>query len=97
MNIGYHNEHHDFTKVPWSKLPKVKSIAPEFYNSLTAHYSWTKVMYDFIFDKTIGPQSRVARSYDDHKRARGLPSKTIEKNDSGTELQNTFDIKWRLE
>ncbi|KAL2911808.1 sphingolipid delta-4 desaturase [Polyrhizophydium stewartii] len=72
LNIGYHNEHHDFTKIPWTKLPTLKAMAPEFYDSLASHSSWVKVHWDFIFDKTLGPQSRVGRSYEDHKRGRKM-------------------------
>ncbi|KAI8926409.1 fatty acid desaturase-domain-containing protein [Entophlyctis helioformis] len=72
MNIGYHNEHHDFTKIPWTNLPALKNAAPEFYDSLASHQSWMKVHWDFIFDRTMGPQSRLGRSYDDHKRGRKM-------------------------
>ena len=34
FNMGYHNEHHDFVTVPWSRLPKLKAAAPEFYDTL---------------------------------------------------------------
>src|SRR5436190_11053209 len=32
LNVGYHNEHHDLPTVPWNKLPKVRAMAPEFYD-----------------------------------------------------------------
>ncbi|KAI8917085.1 fatty acid desaturase-domain-containing protein [Powellomyces hirtus] len=72
MNIGYHNEHHDFTKVPWSGLRKVRAIAPEFYNTLQYHTSWVMVHWRFIFQKDVGPQSRVGRDYEDHKKGRKM-------------------------
>ncbi|CAG8470601.1 263_t:CDS:2 [Ambispora leptoticha] len=70
MNIGYHNEHHDFTKVPWSKLPEVRKIASEFYDNLAFHTSWFMVHWNFVMHKQFGPQSRAGRSFEDHKKGR---------------------------
>ncbi|XP_013394317.1 sphingolipid delta(4)-desaturase DES1 [Lingula anatina] len=61
FNVGYHNEHHDFPNVPGCNLPKVKEIAPEYYNNLPCHHSWSKVIWDFITDPDIGPYARVKR------------------------------------
>jgi len=61
FNVGYHNEHHDFPSVPGSRLPLIKKIAPEYYDNLPYHDSWTKVIYEFITDPRIGPFSRVKR------------------------------------
>ncbi|PVU86632.1 hypothetical protein BB560_006632 [Smittium megazygosporum] len=70
MNIGYHNEHHDFLNVPWSNLPKIRAIAPEYYDDLAYHTSWFKVLYQFVTCKLMAPQSRLVRSLETHKYAR---------------------------
>src|SRR5262249_27617532 len=62
FNVGYHNEHHDFPSVPWNKLPHLKKTAPSYYNSLKAHYSWTKLFFRFLFDKNITLFSRTIRN-----------------------------------
>lgn len=87
LNIGYHNEHHDFTQVPWSKLRDVRKIAPEFYNTLFYHMSWTMVLFDFIFDTKLGPQSRVGRNNESHRRGRKLKIPGISRVDSGREIE----------
>jgi sphingolipid delta-4 desaturase len=59
FNMGYHNEHHDFASIPWNKLPELKRLAPEFYDELHSYRSWTSVLRNFIFDRTMSPFSRV--------------------------------------
>jgi len=62
VNVGYHNEHHDFPRVPWTKLPEVKRLAPEFYDHLPHHTSYIWVIYQYITNPNVGPYSRVKRS-----------------------------------
>ncbi len=61
FNVGFHNEHHDFMGVPWSRLPKLRAIAPEFYDSLYWHKSWTQLLIRFLFDPKMSLFSRVIR------------------------------------
>jgi len=70
LNVGHHNEHHDFTKVPWSRLPYVREMAPEFYNNIRYHTSWVDVLLSFVSDDKMGPHSRVFRKREDHDRGR---------------------------
>lgn len=60
-NVGYHNEHHDFPNIAWSNLPKVRELAPEYYNDLPQCKSWPGVLLRYIFDDSISPFSRVKR------------------------------------
>ncbi|HEX2216294.1 MAG TPA: fatty acid desaturase, partial [Xanthobacteraceae bacterium] len=61
LNLGYHNEHHDFPSIPWNRLPRLKAMAPEFYEPLKARSSWTRMLLQFIFDERFSLFSRVVR------------------------------------
>ena len=61
FNVGYHNEHHDFPTIPGSKLPKLKKVAGKHYDDLYAHKSYSKVIWQFLFDNKITLFSRVKR------------------------------------
>jgi sphingolipid delta-4 desaturase len=63
FNVGYHNEHHDFPKIAWSNLRKVREVAPEYYNNLVSYDSYFPIFYEYIFNPKIGPWSRVKRAY----------------------------------
>jgi sphingolipid delta-4 desaturase len=52
-HVGYHNEHHDFPAVPGSRLAAVRAAAPEFYDSLRHHTSYTAVIAAFVFDERV--------------------------------------------
>jgi sphingolipid delta-4 desaturase len=59
--MGYHNEHHDLPSIPWNNLPKLRALAPEFYNCLKHHPSWSGLLFQFIFDKRYTLFSRIER------------------------------------
>ncbi|MGB0453495.1 MAG: fatty acid desaturase [Bacteriovoracaceae bacterium] len=59
LNVGYHNEHHDFFRIPWVHLPKITETAPEYYKSLLAYRSWSKLLWRFLTDKDLSLYSRV--------------------------------------
>jgi len=61
LNVGFHNEHHDMPTVPWNNLPKLKQLAPEFYEPLLHHTSYTKLFFRFLFDQEISLYSRITR------------------------------------
>jgi sphingolipid delta-4 desaturase len=61
FNVGYHNEHHDLMSVPWVRLPQVRAMAPEFYDTLYWHRSWTGLLIRFLTDPKLSLYSRVIR------------------------------------
>jgi sphingolipid delta-4 desaturase len=61
LNMGYHNEHHDLPSIPWNNLPRLRAMAPEFYDTLRHHSSWTGLLFQFIFDKRYSLFSRIER------------------------------------
>lgn len=61
LNVGYHNEHHDFPYVPWTRLHKIREMAPEFYDNLPQCKSWVGCMIDFVFDDRINLFNRIKR------------------------------------
>ena len=62
LNVGYHNEHHDFPSVPWNRLPAIRKLAPEFYNALTPSACWSRLWLRFICDPRYSLYSRVLRA-----------------------------------
>jgi sphingolipid delta-4 desaturase len=61
FNVGYHNEHHDFPYIPGSRLPLVRKMAPEFYDTLHSYDSYVHVLWDYIFNPNVTAFSRVKR------------------------------------
>jgi sphingolipid delta-4 desaturase len=48
-------------RVPWSRLPALKRMAPELYEPLQFHRSWGKLLWRFLTDPQITLYSRVVR------------------------------------
>jgi sphingolipid delta-4 desaturase len=61
FNVGYHNEHHDFPYIPGSRLAKLRSTAPEFYDQLLSHTSWARTLWRFVTRPSINGYSRIKR------------------------------------
>ncbi len=83
FNVGMHNEHHDLFRVPWINLPKLKAMAPEYYDTLYYHTSWTKLLLRFIFDNKLDLYSRYIREPKNKKQDFNLSSS---KTDLVTEI-----------
>jgi sphingolipid 4-desaturase/C4-monooxygenase len=83
LNVGYHNEHHDFPSVPWNKLPKIKQFAGSYYNSLGHHTSYTILLFKFLFDRNLSVYSRMARD----NRGSKLKATHLEKAQEGVKLK----------
>lgn len=60
--LDYGSGDHHLNPVP-ALCPQVKKIAAEFYDLLPQHSSWTRVLWDFVFDDSIGPYARIKREY----------------------------------
>ncbi len=72
LNIGYHNEHHDFPTVPWNRLPAVRRAAPEAYDTLQSVPSWPRLLWRFIVDRRISLFTRNVRPDREELRAEDL-------------------------
>ncbi|KAK9802629.1 hypothetical protein WJX73_006946 [Symbiochloris irregularis] len=73
-NVGYHNEHHDFPQIPHTRLYKLREIAPEHYDTLHHHTSWTWVTWKFLSDPEVGPWTRMRRATKGHAESAPSPS-----------------------
>jgi len=75
LNMGYHNEHHDLPSIPWNNLPRLRALAPEFYDKLKFHPSWTRLLFQFIFDRHYSLFSRIERIKQHKTRAHSSPAR----------------------
>ena len=90
FNVGYHVEHHDFPSIPGTLLPKVRKMAPEFYDSLCCHTSWTNVLWKYINDPEIGPFARVKRP---HRSPEDKLNQFLKENGNGVSSKESQSAK----
>lgn len=55
LNVGYHVEHHDFNRIPWSRLPELRRIAgPKWYpNECAYHGRGLNELLNFVTNPNI--------------------------------------------
>jgi sphingolipid delta-4 desaturase len=64
FNFGLHTEHHDIAKVPWDKLPRLREIAPEFYDNLAITKSYAALAMKFVFGAREDFDNQESRNRD---------------------------------
>ena len=47
--------------MPWTRLPALRALAPEFYDTIPSHPSWPMVIVNFIRDREVGMFARAKR------------------------------------
>eukprot|EP00027_Filamoeba_sp_ATCC50430_P016253 CAMPEP_0168570378 /NCGR_PEP_ID=MMETSP0413-20121227/16685_1 /TAXON_ID=136452 /ORGANISM="Filamoeba nolandi, Strain NC-AS-23-1" /LENGTH=305 /DNA_ID=CAMNT_0008602989 /DNA_START=161 /DNA_END=1075 /DNA_ORIENTATION=- len=57
FNSNHHVEHHDFPRIPWTRLPQVRKIAPEYYNNLYHYTSFMQILWHFLTDRGMPVES----------------------------------------
>jgi sphingolipid delta-4 desaturase len=70
LNVGFHNEHHDFMMIPWNRLSRLREMAPSYYDDLFYHTSYTKLLARFLFDPKLSLYSRIVRESRGEQRRR---------------------------
>jgi len=61
LNVGYHDQHHDFPNIPWTNLPKLRKVGAKFYDKIPYHESWVGVLWNYVFDPEIKIYNRMRR------------------------------------
>jgi fatty acid desaturase len=84
--MGYHNEHHDLPSIPWNNLPKLRAMAPEYYDNLKYHSSWSRLLLQFVFDKRYSLYSRVERMKESHDRDSHAAAETTNSRNGNLDL-----------
>jgi sphingolipid delta-4 desaturase len=79
--MGFHNEHHDFMNVAWINQPKIKQMAPEYYETLTSYQSWTKVLLNFLTNPEMSSFARIIHP-DRHPKAKAKEQEAFLYNES---------------
>jgi sphingolipid delta-4 desaturase len=55
LNVGFHNEHHDFAQVPWTNLPALRAmVGPKYYPDDAAYHTrGTGDVWNFVFNPKV--------------------------------------------
>lgn len=63
LNVGAHREHHDFPRIPWTRLMRVRALAGgRWYPAEGTVASWPGTLVRFVCDDAHGLDARVRRA-----------------------------------
>jgi len=62
FNVGYHNEHHDLMRVPWSRLPALRRMASEPTSRCTTTSGGRASSSASSLDPCLSLHGRITRS-----------------------------------
>lgn len=66
----------------WTRLPALRALAPEFYDTIPSHPSWPMVIVNFIRDPEVGIFARVKRISKESRAAEAAVSKKVDSADN---------------
>jgi sphingolipid delta-4 desaturase len=64
VNLGHHLEHHDVPHIAGWRLPRLRKLAPQFYEDHVRHRSRLRGLWQFVTDANIGLDSRPIKEID---------------------------------
>lgn len=64
----------------------MKKIAPDYYDNRPCHYSWIRVLYDFVRNPELGPKSRIRRTI----RSDALKTKNVMDSKSKSKINEVL-------
>jgi sphingolipid delta-4 desaturase len=70
LNTGYHNEHHTFPNVPWTKLPVLTRTVPHMFN-VTGDKSYAGYWLDHVRGDFTATRRNPQQSQDNQRRCAG--------------------------
>lgn len=73
FNTGYHNEHHTFPNVPWTRLPQLKAAAPDVFHR-TAEYSYFGYWWRHVKNDFSASRHTPIQDQDNRARCAGQPT-----------------------
>jgi sphingolipid delta-4 desaturase len=85
FNFGMHTEHHDLLRIPWSRLPKLRRIASEYYDTLLESPTYFVLAFKYVYGDRENFDNEVYRN-----------SRLFEKNQIDQDEMERSDVSEKI-